>query len=387
MPTRSKPMVSCTPIACAIATLVPMPSVEVASTGCAIAAIRAASKNPANPPMPPSTSGRRVLPTHSFINATARSPASMSTPAAAYADCSFIRGGPSWATRPRWRSGTAEGVHRACAGGHRLQAVQVGADSALPRVLEDVLAQPLAERQLDGGNPVEAGAAERVLADLRRGDQTVERHVAERVGADRAADLVAVQPGGDELRPGGEVDAVEAGPLDGRGGDPHVDLGGAGLAQHPDQGPLGVAADDGVVDDDEALTGDDVAERVQLEPDAELADGLAGLDEGAADVGVLHQTLAIGDSRLLGIPDGGRGPGLRHGDDQVGVRRELAGQRPPDLDPDRVQPAAGDHRFRSRQVDVLEQAPLRLGCGEPAAAEPVAVDGDQLTGRDLPDER
>jgi hypothetical protein len=33
MPTRSNPMVSCLSIACAIATLVPTPSVDVASSG------------------------------------------------------------------------------------------------------------------------------------------------------------------------------------------------------------------------------------------------------------------------------------------------------------------------------------------------------------------
>jgi phosphoribosylformylglycinamidine cyclo-ligase len=37
----------------------------------------------AKPPIPPTTSGRRVFATHSFIRPTARSPASMSTPAAA----------------------------------------------------------------------------------------------------------------------------------------------------------------------------------------------------------------------------------------------------------------------------------------------------------------
>ena len=66
-------------------------------------------------------------------------------------------------------------------------------------------------------------------------------------------------------------------------------LAGARLAEHPDQGALGVAAHDRVVDDDQPLALDHVAQRVQLEPDAELADRLARLDEGAPDVGVLHQ--------------------------------------------------------------------------------------------------
>jgi hypothetical protein len=57
-----------------------------------------------------------------------------------------------------------------------------------------------------------------------------------------------------------------------------------GLAQHADQRPLGVAADDRVVDDDQPLAADDVAQRVQLQPDAQLPDGLARLDERASDV-------------------------------------------------------------------------------------------------------
>jgi hypothetical protein len=47
-----------------------------------------------------------------------------------------------------------------------------------------------------------------------------------------------------------------------------VHLARAGLAQHPDQRALGVAADDRVVDDDQPLPRDDVAQRVELEPDA-----------------------------------------------------------------------------------------------------------------------
>ena len=76
-------MVSCRSSACAIATLVPTPSVEVASTGCSSRDSAEASNSPANPPNPPSTSGRWVLRTQAFISSTARSPASMSTPAAA----------------------------------------------------------------------------------------------------------------------------------------------------------------------------------------------------------------------------------------------------------------------------------------------------------------
>ena len=66
-----------------MATLVPTPSVEVASSGRRYALSALASNSPAKPPMPPTTSGREALATQAFISSTARSPASMSTPAAA----------------------------------------------------------------------------------------------------------------------------------------------------------------------------------------------------------------------------------------------------------------------------------------------------------------
>ena len=62
-------------------------------------------------------------------------------------------------------------------------------------------------------------------------------------------------------------------------------LGRARLAEHPHLGPLGVALDDRVVDDDEPLAPDGVGQRVELEPYAELAQRLGGLDEGPADIG------------------------------------------------------------------------------------------------------
>ena len=95
MPTRSKPMVSCTSRACAMATLVPTPSVEVARTGRVIVVSRLASNRPAKPPRSPRTSGRRVRRTDSFISSTARSPASTSTPAPAYVMGVWLTHGPS----------------------------------------------------------------------------------------------------------------------------------------------------------------------------------------------------------------------------------------------------------------------------------------------------
>ena len=127
-------------------------------------------------------------------------------------------------------------------------------------------------------------------------------------------------------------------------------------------------------------------QRVELEPDAELADGLAGLDEGAPDVGVLDQALPVGDAGLLGVADRGGRAGLGRGDDQVGLDRVLARQPAAHLDPGLVHPAAVDRGVGTGQVDVLEDAALGVGLGEPLGAQAVGVDRDQLAGLDLTDQ-
>ena len=62
---------------------VPTPSVEVASNGLVIVLNALISNSPANPPKSPTTSLRVDFAIALRINSTARSPASVSTPAAA----------------------------------------------------------------------------------------------------------------------------------------------------------------------------------------------------------------------------------------------------------------------------------------------------------------
>ena len=88
----------------------------------------------------------------------------------------------------------------------------------------------------------------------------------------------------------------------------------------------------------------------------------------------------------LGVADRGRGAGLRHRDDQVGLDRVLLGQPAADLDAGGVHAAAGDRGVGAGQVDVLEDAALGLGGGEALAAQAVLVDRDELARLDLADE-
>ena len=69
------------------------------------------------------------------------------------------------------------------------------------------------------------------------------------------------------------------------------------------------------------------------------------------------------------------------------VGRVLVGEPAPDLDARRVHATAGDRGVRAGEVDVLEDAALGLRRGEPRAAQALGVDGDELAGLDLADER
>src|SRR5262245_17358013 len=187
-------MVSCRSIACAIATLVPTPSALVASSGRSNPFRAEASKSPAKPPIPPIISGRRAFSTQPFISSTARSPASIETPAAAYAlsVTGFLR------VR---RSGAVEGVRGTATGQRDGEAVRVDGDRT---ELEEVLADEGGVGQLDRVDAVETGPAQVVHRDAGRLHQLLQGDVGEGVSVDRAADLVGGQPVRDQLGPGGE---------------------------------------------------------------------------------------------------------------------------------------------------------------------------------------
>src|SRR5213594_3793258 len=112
----------------------------------------------------------------------------------------------------------------------------------------------------------------------------VHRYVTEGIGAEEAADFFGGIGGGDELFFCGRIDAVVARGNSGWATDADVDFFGTGFADHANDFAGGGTADDGVVDENDALTFDEAAHGVELELDAEIADSLRRFDEGAADV-------------------------------------------------------------------------------------------------------
>src|SRR5687767_14441964 len=115
--------------------------------------------------MPPIISGRRAFSTQLFISSTALSPASMETPASAYA---FPR---SWPCVGSVTRSSGSGV------------VEHGERLGRQRRLEEVLAEEGLVGERDRVAAGEAGRAQPFLGLAGRLDHAVERDVAQAVGA------------------------------------------------------------------------------------------------------------------------------------------------------------------------------------------------------------
>ena len=112
------------------------------------------------------------------------------------------------------------------------------------------------------------------------------------------------------------VDAVEVGMRDRRARDAQVHLARARLEHHLHDLLRRGAAHHAVVDQHDAVAAHGAGVGGVLELDAELADALLGLDEGAADVVVADDAELEGDAALLGVADGGGHAGVRDRDDR-----------------------------------------------------------------------
>ncbi len=118
----------------------------------------------------------------------------------------------------------------------------------------------------------------------------------------------------------------------------------------------GVAAHDRVVDDDQALAGDHLGERVELQPQPVLAQLLAGLDEGPRDVAVLDEAVVLREPAGAREAARGRVAGVGHGDHEVGLDGRLPPQDLAHAPARDLQRAAVHARVGPGEVDVLEHA-------------------------------
>lgn len=157
-----------------------------------------------------------------------------------------------------------------------------------------------------------------VLGQGRTGQEALDRHIAESFDAEEVADLFQGPVGGDKLFFGGEINTVKAGEPDWRAAYPHMNFFCAGVAEGLDFALGGGAADDGVIDDDDAFAVNDFPDGGKLDFDIHLAHFLFGRDKCPADVVAANHTHIEGDAGLLGEADGGGGAGVGDGNDDVG---------------------------------------------------------------------
>src|SRR5437899_2444950 len=210
----------------------------------------------------------------------------------------------------------------------------------------------------------EAGGVElldaRILV-LAGCDQVGEVLVHQPVRADEARHLLHRAAARDQLARRRHVDSVDVREAHGRGGGGEVHLLRAGFAGELDDLRRSRAADDRVVDQQHRLAAELEIDGVELAPHRLLALVLPRHDEGAADVAVLDEALAVLDGEALRELQRAGAAGVRDRDDHVDVvpgalaqdlvRQAIAHAHAGAVDGDVV-----DLRVGAREVHVLEDA-------------------------------
>ena len=166
-----------------------------------------------------------------------------------------------------------------------------------------------------------------------------------------------------------------------------MNLLGAGVAQHLDELHHGGAAHDGVVDDDQALALDIVAQRVEFHTHAHGAQLLRRLDKRTAHVAVLDKALAKGNTALVRIPLRGRQAGVGHADDQVGLDGLLVCQLATHVVTAGIDALAVHDGVGAGKVDLLKDAVGGLfGCRHALLGyQTLGADAQDLAGTDVTD--
>src|SRR3546814_2278339 len=87
-----------------------------------------------------------------------------------------------------------------------------------------------------------------------------------------------------------------------------------------------------------------------------MADLIARLDEGAADIMRAYDSKLERNAACLLIADGGSGARIRHGNDYIRLDRAFDGKLFADALADRIDRGAVDDRIGPREIDMLEDA-------------------------------
>ena len=246
----------------------------------------------------------------------------------------------------------------------------------------------VAAKALGNRHGITAGKARIAVAALGHDlQQALDRKEGQRIGANVLADLIDRLVSADELRLHVGIDAVEARPDDLGRVDADVNLLGAGVAQHLDELHHGGAANDGVVDDDQALALDIVAQWIELHAHAHGTQLLRGLDKRTAHIAILDEALAKGNAALARITLRRRQTGVGHADDQVGIDGLLVCQLTTHVVTAGVDALAIHDGVGAGKVDLLKDAVSGLfGSGHTLLGyQALGTDAQDLAGTDITD--
>src|SRR5579864_2484921 len=231
---------------------------------------------------------------------------------------------------------------------------------------------------------IAGGAIGRLLTFSTGLAQPFKRKIRQRVGANIVADFFQRFVGSDELAFGRRVHAVKARRNSWRTGDANVNFSCAGVAHHTDDLAAGCAANNGIVDQDYALAGEQTANGIQLELDAEVAHTLLRFDERASDVMVADQPKAKRQQRFRRISQSRSHTGVRHGNDKIGFNGRFLGKLPAHGFTAGLHGPTEDDAIWTREIYVLKDASGLLHLRSEVARESAfRTDDDHLSGLDV----
>ena len=110
-----------------------------------------------------------------------------------------------------------------------------------------------------------------------------------------------------------------------RSADAHVNFFCAGFAQKLNGSAAGGPTYDGVVNQNHALSGDDAANRIELDVNTDLALFLCRGDKGSPNVFVFGKTNAVWNTGGVGIAQGGFQAGIGNANNDIGINRMFSG--------------------------------------------------------------
>ncbi len=242
-----------------------------------------------------------------------------------------------------------------------------------------------------GVDPVEASIAEILdfwIALSGCGIHGFAIQVTELLDAKDSCDLSLVAAVSDELALARHVNAVGALGDERWTRNGKVDVAGSGFLRHLDNPLARVAADDGIVHKKDIFPFKLETDRIQFAPNARRTALLIGHDEGAADVAILDEAIAIGDIQLCGHRESCVTGGVGNGDDNVGpwpaLSDPLTCERMAESTTSFVNVHLVEHGVGARKVDELKDAgPVGPFCDFLVMNPAMLIDKYCIAGADL----